>query len=107
MKRVAPLALFLALTVTACETGYKRSPVVTPQRMMCSGNRPAQITLYSPTDAVLAFDQKNYTLKRVETASGVQYGNDDITFWNKGIDAMITRDNGAVTTCTYIPRAGL
>jgi len=86
---------------------YKKSPVVTPQRMVCTGEVPAAITLYSPTDAKLVFEEKAYNLSRIETASGVKYGNSDITYWNKGIDAMITKDDGAVTTCTYVPKSGL
>ena len=99
--------LLAALFLPGCETGYKRSPVVTPQRMVCTGNVPAQVTLYSPQEATLNFDKKSYDLKRIETASGVKYGNSDVTFWNKGIDAMITRDDGSIITCTYIPKTGL
>lgn len=108
-KTAAPLLTLLGimLCVTACETGYKKSPVVTPQRMACSGGLPAQITLFSPEDARLTFEGKNYDLRRIRTASGVKYGNSDISFWNKGIDAMITRGNGSMTTCTYIPKNGL
>ena len=105
-KAVAPFLLLLALT--ACETSnYKRSPVVTPQPMACSGNVPAQITLYSPDEAKLTYQEKSYILNRIETASGVKYGNGDISYWNKGIDAMITKRDGSITTCTYIPKTGL
>lgn len=98
----------MCIFVSGCESGnkYKRMPV-TPQPMACSGNVPAHITLYSPTDAKLTFEEKSYDLNRIETASGVRYGNSDITYWNKGIDAMITRKDGTVTSCTYIPKSGL
>ena len=104
-KTAAPILLLLALT--ACETGYKKSPVVTPQPMACNGNVPAHVTLYSPTEAKLTFEEKSYNLNRIETASGVKYGNSDITYWNKGIDAMITKRDGTISTCTYIPKSGL
>lgn len=108
MKKTTLSVLILPLLLCACESsGYKKSPVVTPQRMSCTGNHPAQITLYSPTDATLVFEEKSYALNRIETASGVKYGNSDINFWNKGIDALITRDDGTMTSCTYIPRNGL
>lgn len=97
----------LLLTLTACGTAYKKSPVVTPQRMSCTGEVPAQITLYSPTEAKLTFEDKSYNLNRIETASGVKYGNRNISFWNKGIDALITREDGTMTSCTYIPKSGL
>lgn len=104
-KTAAPILLLLALT--ACESGYKKSPVVTPQPMACNGNVPAQVTLYSPTEAKLTFEEKSYMLNRIETASGVKYGNSDITYWNKGIDAMITKRDGTISTCTYVPKSGL
>lgn len=106
----ARLTIFAALGLLAlsgCETGYKRSPVVTPQPMSCSGGTPAQITLYSPQDAVLKVGDKSYDLNRIETASGVKYGNSDVTFWNKGIDALITHGDGSMVSCTYVPRSGL
>jgi membrane-bound inhibitor of C-type lysozyme len=105
IKTAAPILFLLALT--ACESGYKKSPVVTPQPMSCNGNVPAQVTLYSPTEAKLTFEEKSYNLNRIETASGVKYGNSDITYWNKGIDAMITKRDGTISTCTYVPKSGL
>jgi len=101
------LPLLILLTVTACATGPKRSPVVTPQPMSCTGNIPASVTLYSPTEAKLTYADKSYMLNRIETASGVKYGSREISFWNKGIDAMIIRGDGSMTSCTYVPRAGL
>lgn len=103
LKHIAPLLLCLA--VAACSSTPKRIPV-TPQPMACAG-APAQITLYSPTDAKLTFEDRSYALNRIETASGVKYGNDEVTYWNKGIDAMITRKDGTTTECTYVPRSGL
>lgn len=100
-------ALTLTLLLAACESGYKKSPVVTAQPMSCSGNVPAQVTLYSPDDATLTFEDKNYELRRVASPSGVKYGNRDLTFWKQGIDALITRKDGTMTSCTYIPRSGL
>ena len=85
---------------------YGHAPV-TPQVMSCAGNHPAQVILYSPAEAKLTFEEKTYALNRIETAAGVQYGNSDITFWNKGIDAMIIRKDGSMTTCTYMPKGGL
>ncbi len=106
IKAFAPVLVCLALA--ACESsGYKRSPVVTPQIMSCSGGQPAQVTLYSPDEAKLVFEGKSYMLDRVATASGVKYANKSISFWNKGIDAMIIRPDDSITTCTYIPKGGL
>jgi membrane-bound inhibitor of C-type lysozyme len=108
MKKTVLLLFLIPLTLTACETSkYKKSPVVTPQPMSCTGEHPAQITLFSPEEAKLVFENKSYNLRRVETASGIKYENSNISYWNKGIDAMITRGDGTVTTCTYIPRNGL
>lgn len=108
IKSKTILFLFLLpLTLSACQSGMGRSPVVTPQKMVCAGDAPAQITLYSPQEAVLNFEEKSYDLNRMETASGVKYGSGDITYWNKGIDVLITRDDGTMTTCTYIPKQGL
>jgi hypothetical protein len=101
------LLIILLFPLSACQSGGNRSPVVTPQKMTCVGNIPAQITLYSPEEAVLNFEEKNYDLNRIETASGVKYGNRSVTYWNKGIDALITRDDGTMTTCTYTPKQGL
>jgi membrane-bound inhibitor of C-type lysozyme len=99
------LCLLITLALTACETPKKRMPV-TPQPMSCSGNRPASITLYSPEEAKLTFEGKSHTLKRVITASGVKYGNNSISYWNKGIDALIT-EGDKMTSCTYVPKSGL
>ncbi len=109
-KTAAPLLLIAslpALMLGGCSTPKYGHAPVTPQAMNCSGNHPAQVTLYSPVEAKLTFEEKSYALNRIETASGVQYGNSDITFWNKGIDAMIIRKDGSMTTCTYMPRSGL
>jgi membrane-bound inhibitor of C-type lysozyme len=99
-------AFLLVLALAACESGPSRSPVVTPQRMSCGGV-PAQVILYSPEEAKLTFKEKSYTLRRMQTTSGVKYGNSDISFWNKGIDALITREDGSMTSCIYIPKTGL
>jgi membrane-bound inhibitor of C-type lysozyme len=101
------LLLLLPALLAGCTTATKKRPVVTPQPMACNGNVPAQVTLYSPAEAKLTFEEKSYMLNRIETASGVKYGNHDITYWNKGIDAMITKKDGTISTCTYVPRAGL
>ena len=101
------LVFTLALTLAACQSGSNRSPVVTPQKMTCAGDKPAQVILYSPEEAVLTFEEKAYELRREETISGAKYANRSISFWNKGIDALITRDDGTVTTCTFIPKQGL
>jgi len=99
--------LTLPLLLTGCGgTKYSKAPV-TPQPMNCAGNIPAQVTLFSPTEAKLTFEDKSYDLNRIETASGVKYGNSDISYWNKGIDAMIIRKDGSMTSCTYIPKSGL
>lgn len=105
--RFAFSALVIVLALTACAAPRKRVPVVTPQPMMCSGDIPAQITLYSPDDARLVFGDKAYDLERVRTASGVKYENSAISFWNKGIDAMITPNGNTPLSCTYIPKNGL
>lgn len=110
MKKTTAIvfSLSLALLLTGCGGGqkYGHAPV-TPRAMTCSGGTAAQITLFSPAEAKLVFEDNSYTLGRIETASGVQYGNSDITFWNKGIDAMITRKDGSISTCTYLPKGGL
>jgi membrane-bound inhibitor of C-type lysozyme len=109
LKTPLSLALVTAiLFLSGCGGGmYRKSPVVTPQPMACTDGKPAQITLFSPEEARLVFGEKSYNLRRVETASGVKYANSSISYWNKGIDAMITTGDGAVTTCTYVPRGGL
>lgn len=96
----------LCITVSCTTTKPKRMPV-TPQPMACAEKGAASITLYSPAEARLNFENKSYDLNRIETASGVKYGNSDITYWNKGIDALITRKDGSVATCTYVPKNGL
>lgn len=109
--RLRPAEPFLLLVLVGllagCGTTYKRSPVVTPQKFACTGDKPAQITLYSPEEAVLTFEEKSYDLNRIQTGSGVKYGNRSISFWNKGIDALITRDDGSMVSCTVVPRSGL
>ena len=101
-------AALLAILLTGCGgSKYGRSPVVTAQQMNCSGNVPAQVTVYSPEEAKLNFEDKAYELNRVQTASGAQWSNSDITFWNKGIDAMVIRKDGSMTTCTFMPKSGL
>jgi membrane-bound inhibitor of C-type lysozyme len=111
MKKIAanPFVLFvaIALMMGGCASQKYGHAPVTPRTLSCSGNVPAQVTLYSPSEAKLSFEDKSYQLNRIETASGVQYGNSDITFWNKGIDAMITRKDGSITTCTFMPKTGL
>lgn len=106
-KNKSAAFLLLALSVAGC-TGpkYGHAPV-TPQAMHCANGTPAQVTLYSPAEAKLVFEDKAYTLERIETASGVKYGNSSVTYWNKGIDAMIIRKDGSMTTCTFAPRNGL
>lgn len=100
------IPLLFCVLLVACESAPRRAPV-TPQPMACAGDIPAQITLYSPTDAKLTMGDQSYALNRIETASGVKYGNDEVTYWNKGIDAMIIRSDGTTTSCTYIPKSGL
>jgi membrane-bound inhibitor of C-type lysozyme len=101
------LFVAIALMMGGCASQKYGHAPVTPRTLSCSGNVPAQVTLYSPSEAKLSFEDKSYQLNRIETASGVQYGNSDITFWNKGIDAMITRKDGSITTCTFMPKTGL
>lgn len=99
--------LVLVMMVGACETTPKKKMPVTPQPMSCSGGIPASITLYSPEEAKLSFDEKTYSLTRVSSTTGVKYSNGKVSYWNKGIDAMVTKEDGTMTTCTYIPKAGL
>ncbi len=98
--------LFLCLFVAACSTTYKPAPV-TPQHLDCGGGAPAFITFFSPKDAVLQFENIRYRLERAETTQGVQYENDDISFWSKGIDALITKEDGPAISCAVVPKAGL
>jgi len=101
------LIALLTLGLAACETGYKRTKVVTPQRLSCTGEVPASLTLYANNDAALNFEEKTYDLERVETANGVKYANSDISIWNKGVSALITRADGSMTSCTFMPKPGL
>ena len=105
--------LLLPLTLAGCGGGtdYTRSPVVTERQVSCMGDDaseiPAALTVYSPVEAKLNFMEKDYELKRVETASGVKYKGDNISFWNKGIDAMIQNKSGKTWSCRFMPRAEL
>lgn len=106
-KRII-IVLIPILLLTACAGSSKvRKMPVTPQKMSCSNGTAAQITLLSPDHAKLTFEGQNYNLERTQTASGVQYGNSKITYWNKGIEAMITQKGGSATICSYIPQNGL
>lgn len=108
MSKYIILCLIPILLLAACAgTPKGRKMPVTPQKMSCANGSPAQITLLSPIEAKLIFEGQSYNLERATTASGVQYGNSKITYWNKGIEAMITRKGGAPTACTYIPQNGL
>lgn len=107
MHRIIVMTLLTLLPLSSCATPKAKHMPVTPQRFACSGDRPAQISLLSPDEAKLTFEEKSYMLNRIETASGVKYGNRDIQFWNKGVDAMITQDDGAMATCIVIPKSGL
>lgn len=89
-----------------CASAPKKRMPVTPQPMSCAG-KPASITLFSPEEARLVFEDKAYSLKRSSVASGILYSNSDLSYWNKGIEASVTRKGGVITTCTYVPRAGL
>lgn len=101
------LIALLAFGLVACESGYKRSKVVTPQRLSCTGEIPASLTLYANNDAALTFEEKTHDLERVETANGVKYANSDISIWNRGVSALITRADGSMTSCTFMPKPGL
>ena len=107
MKKIFFPAIALGLMLTACESGYKKSPVVTPQRMVCANGSPAQITFYSPQEARLVFEEKSYNLERIDSVSGIKYANSSISYWNKGIEAMIIRSDNSTTTCTCVPQKGL
>jgi len=107
-KRFVTYSVFSAcLILAACGTSYKRSPVVTAQHLSCDGGIPAAITLYSPEDAMLSYNDQAYDLSRIETASGVKYGNDDIVFWNRGVTATIETGEGAEHTCSFVPKSGI
>lgn len=98
----------ISVALTACETSKprKRMPV-TPQQMICNGGVHASITLFSPEEARLVFNEKPYRLKREVVASGVKYASSDISYWNKGISATIAAKDGTSTICEYVPKAGL
>ncbi len=98
--------LSIILAIGACESTKSKRMPVTPQPMVCAGNMPASITLYSPEEAKLIFEEKSYILERETTASGVKYAKGKMAFWNKGINAVITNGDKAVN-CTYIPKPGL
>ncbi|MFA5591867.1 MAG: MliC family protein [Micavibrio sp.] len=111
MKPAKPvMALLVLLTLAGCASSQtkKRRIPVTPQPMVCEDGSPAQITLFTPDEARLVFAGKAHALKRQKsTDGGIQYGNKQIIFWNKGIDAAITPSGAAPAHCTYVPRSGL
>lgn len=98
----------IAVTLSACESTKKskRMPV-TPQQMICNDGINASITLYSPEEARLVFNETPHRVKRESVESGVRYANSDISYWNKGISATITMKDGSTSTCEYKPKAGL
>jgi len=109
MRFARPFILSLVCVglTAGCAGGPTRSPVVTAQYLSCDGGTPAAITLYSPEEAKLSYQNKAYMLSRIETASGAKYGNRSITFWNKGVDALIETDDGGVSHCQFLPKPGI
>ena len=108
MAKKVSLCLLILLSLCACQSGYKRSPVVTPRSMLCEGDIPAKITLYSPEEAKLDFLSKSYMLNRIETAAGdVRYQNKSIGFTKHGVSTVITAPNTAPVYCSDIPQKGL
>jgi membrane-bound inhibitor of C-type lysozyme len=101
------LMALMVFGLAACESGYKRTKVVTPQRLSCTGDIPATLTLYANHDAALNFEGKSYNLERVESTSGVKYANKNINIQINGISAIITRKEGAMTHCMFMPKPGL
>lgn len=70
-------------------SAFKRSPVVTAQKLSCLSGDNASVTIYSPTDAALSFKGKTYEMKRIVSTLGAKYEGSGATYWNKGIDASI------------------
>jgi hypothetical protein len=107
MKLPIFFLLGATLCLTACGTPKRGAPVVTPQPLLCDGALPARITLFSPDEASLLLGERRYALKRTETNEGVRYENGDVAFSKNGIDAVISRKDGSVLHCRYIPAPGL
>jgi membrane-bound inhibitor of C-type lysozyme len=108
-KAIVGISLIaLAVTLSACSTTTKRKRMpVTPQQMICNDGVHASITLYSPEEARLVYNEKSYRVQRENAAVGIKYGNGDISFSNKGISATIVMKDGTTSTCEYLPKAGL
>ncbi|MBZ9557919.1 MULTISPECIES: MliC family protein [unclassified Modicisalibacter] len=61
----------------------------TPAQDLISAFPDDQLRLWSA--------QGHYLLDRAVVASGARYVKDDLTFWNKGKEAVVTSDNGRLT----------
>ena len=96
----------MSIGVSGCVTSgttYDRPKVITPQSFACSNGQHAKVKVYSPAEAVMGYGDKQYEMKRQETASGVKYAGQGGEFWSKGISAMITVDGADMVTCNAIP----
>lgn len=82
---------------------YKRSPVATAQKLECLSGDTAHVTIYSPSDAALAFRNRTYDMKRISSSLGAKYEGGGATYWNKGIDASIFLD-GTGYACSIRPK---
>lgn len=102
-SRIAILVMSISLgACTTTSTNYGRPKVITPQTFACSDGQYARVKVYSPEEAVMGYQGKQYELKRAVSASGAKYVGRGAEFWSKGISAMITVD-GKVTTCNTVP----
>ena len=96
------MTIAVAGCVTSGTQNYGRPKVITPQTFACSNGQYARVKIYSPAEAVMGFQEKQYELKRVETASGAKYAGGGAEFWTKSISALITVD-GQTHTCNFVP----
>lgn len=97
------LCILISIPLSGClSTDYGRPAVITPQTFACTGGQYAKVRIYSPEEAVMIFDDKQYEMNRVTTTSGAKYKGQGAEFWTKSISALITVD-GESYSCNFIP----
>ena len=92
--RIVPvciLAAIVCICFTACE-----QPEGKIYTYKCGDGTHLKVTIPEGGDtAVLRYQGRNHTLKKVEAASGVKYEGDKYVFWSKGNTAFL-QINGEV-----------
>lgn len=89
----------------------ERSMQVQPQdastgqamRFDCEGLGIVEARFVGPEDLELSVDDELWVVARVPSASGAKYADDDIEFWNKGGEAMLSLAD-VTHTCQRIDR---